>query len=186
MTWLRFHRRIALICGLTLLLPALLYLNALLGVWGMNRDIQSNIDNLIPRIARQYGLIEYTDELSDASELASREVAMLVYPASRDVASVSTALQTNIRRIFSDAGLTVSNSQVLPPREKEHFDYINIKLTVQGDVSGVDAALTDVAEFRPLLMVESLEMRPLRSGPSGAKEQIVVVSLQLLALRAIL
>ena len=71
-------------------------------------------------------------------------------------------------------------------REKEHFDYINVNLTVQGDISGVDAALTDIAEFRPLLLVESLEMRPLRSGRSGAKDQIVVVSLQLLALRAIL
>ena len=167
-------------------LPALLYVNTLLGVWGMHRDAQSDIDNLMPRIARQYGLIEHEDELRDASNLARRGVATLVYPASRDAASVSTTLQTSIRQIFSDAGLTVSNSQVLPVREKEHFNYINVNLTVQGDISGVDAALTDIAEFRPLLLVESLEMRPLRSGRSGAKDQIVVVSLQLLALRATL
>ena len=186
MIWLRSHRRTALICGLTLLLPALLYVNALLGIWGLQRDTQSDIDRLIPRIARQYGLIEHEEGLRDASNLASKEVAILVYPAARDAASVSTTLQTNIRQIFSDAGLTVSNSQVLPVREKEHFNYINVNLTVQGDISGVDAALTDIAEFRPLLLVESLEMRPLRSGRSGAKDQIVVVSLQLLALRAIL
>ena len=185
MKWLRSHPRIVLICGLTLLLPALLYVNTLLGVWGMHRDAQSDIDNLMPRIARQYGLIEHEDELRDASNLARRGVATLVYPASRDAASVSTTLQTSIRQIFSDAGLTVSNSQVLPVREKEHFNYINVNLTVQGDISGVDAALTDIAEFRPLLLVESLEMRPLRSGRSGAKDQIVVVSLQLLALRAV-
>ena len=186
MKWLRSHPRIVLICGLTLLLPALLYVNTLLGVWGMHRDAQSDIDNLMPRIARQYGLIEHEDELRDASNLALRGVATLVYPASRDAASVSTTLQTSIRQIFSDAGLTVSNSQVLPVREKEHFNYINVNLTVQGDISGVDAALTDIAEFRPLLLVESLEMRPLRSGRAGAKDQIVVVSLQLLALRATL
>ena len=186
MKWLRSHPRIVLICGLTLLLPALLYVNTLLGVWGMHRDAQSDIDNLMPRIARQYGLIEHEDELRDASNLARRGVATLVYPASRDAASVSTTLQTSIRQIFSDAGLTVSNSQVLPVREKEHFNYINVNLTVQGDISGVDAALTDIAEFRPLLLVESLEMRPLRSGRAGAKDQIVVVSLQLLALRAVL
>ena len=186
MTWLRSHPRIVLICGLTLLLPALLYVNTLLGVWGMHRDAQSDIDNLMPRIARQYGLIEHEDELRDASNLARRGVATLVYPASRDAVSVSTTLQTSIRQIFSDAGLTVSNSQVLPVREKEHFNYINVNLTVQGDISGVDAALTDIAEFRPLLLVESLEMRPLRSGRAGAKDQIVVVSLQLLALRATL
>ena len=186
MKWLRSHPRIVLICGLTLLLPALLYVNTLLGVWGMHRDAQSDIDNLMPRIARQYGLIEHEDELRDASNLALRGVATLVYPASRDAASVSTTLQTSIRQIFSDAGLTVSNSQVLPVREKEYFNYINVNLTVQGDISGVDAALTDIAEFRPLLLVESLEMRPLRSGRAGAKDQIVVVSLQLLALRATL
>ena len=186
MIWLRSHRRSAWICGLTLLLPMVFYVNTLVGLWGLHRDYQSDIDNLIPRIARQYGLIEHEDELRDASNMASKQVSALVYPASRDTASVSTALQSDIRQIFSDAGLTVSNSQVLPLRKKEHFDHINISLRVQGDMAGVDAALTDIAEFRPLLLVESLEMRPLRSGRSGANEQIVVVSLQLLALRAIL
>ncbi len=186
MTWLLSHRRIVWICGLTLLVPMLLYVNTLLGVWGLYSDAQSDINNLTPRIARQDGLIEYEDELRDASGVASREVATLVYPAARDAASVSTTLQSNIRQIFSDAGLTVSNSQVLPVREKQHFNYINVALTVQGDLSGVDAALTDIAAFRPLLLVESLEMRPLRSGRAGAKDQVVVVSLQLLALRAIL
>lgn len=186
MIWLRSHRHIAWICGLTLLLPMVLYINTLLGLWALHRAYQSDIDHLMPRIARQYGLIEYEDELLDASNRASRQVAALVYPASRETASVATALQSDIRQIFSDAGLTVSNSQVLPLRTEEHFDYININLSVQGDMAGVDAALTDIAEFRPLLLVESMEMRPLRSGRSGAKEQIIVVSLQLLALRAIL
>jgi hypothetical protein len=186
MIWLRSHRRSAWICGLTLLLPVVFYVNTLFGLWGLHRDYQSNIDHLIPRIARQYGLIEHEDELRHASNLASRQVSTLVYPATGDTASVSTTLQSDIRQIFSDAGLTVSNSQVLPLREQEHFDHININFSVQGDISGVDAALTDIAKFRPLLLVESLEMRPLRSGRSGAKEQIVVVSLQLLALRAIL
>ena len=186
MIWLRSHRHIAWICGVTLLLPLALYINTLLGLWALHRTYQSDIDHLIPRIARQYGLIEYEDELRDASNRASRQVATLVYPASRETASVSTALQSDIRRIFSEAGLTVSNSQVLPLRTEEHFDRININLSARGDISGVDAALTGIADFRPLLLVESLEMRPLQSGRSGGKEQIVVVSLQLLALRAIL
>ena len=94
--------------------------------------------------------------------------------------------QTSVRQILSEAGLTISNSQVLPVREQDDFDYISIRLTVEGDLSALDAALNDIAKFRPLLLVETLEMRSLRSGRMAKGAQIITASLQLFSLRAIL
>jgi general secretion pathway protein M len=189
MTWFRTHRPSAWICGLTLLVPLVLYFNALLGLWGMRHAYQSDIDNLIPRIARLRGLIGYESQLRESAELGTREIAELVYPASGDRATVSAALQTSVRQILSDAGLAVSNSQVLPIREKENFDYISIRLTVEGELSALDEALTNIAQFRPLLLVESLEMSSVRSGRSarnGPQKQIIHSTIQLLSLRAVL
>lgn len=186
MSWLQSHRRSAWICAFTLLVPALLYVNVLLALWGMHRGYQSEIDNLIPRIARLQGLIGYESQLRDSSTLGGQEVAKLVYPASGDRATASAALQTNVRQILSDAGLTVSNSQVLPAREKDNFDYIGIRLTVNGDLAALDAALSGIARFRPLLLVESLEMRPVRSARKDDPSQIITATLQLLSLRAVL
>ena len=186
MNWLRSHKRSAWVCGLTLLIPLFLYFNTLFGLWAMRSDYQSDIDNLAPRIARLQGIIGYESQLRDSAALGSKEIVKLVYPASGDRATVSAELQTNARQIFSEAGLTVSNSQVLPMRERENFDYISIRLTVEGDLSDLDAALSGIAEFRPLLLVESLEMRPLRAGRKVKGAQIVTATLQLLSLRAIL
>jgi hypothetical protein len=186
MMWLRSHRRSAWICGLTLLIPFVFYANSLFGLWDVRQAYQSDIDDLIPRIARQYGLIGHEDELRKSSNVGSKEIAKLAYPASTDAATASAALQTNVREVLSSAGLTVSNSQVLPVREKEHFDYISVKLTVQGELSELNSALTDIAAFKPLLLVEALEVRTDKSGRKDARKHVVIASLQLLSLRAVL
>lgn len=186
MNWLRSHRRSAWICGLTLLVPLLLYLNTLLGLFDVRHDHQYDIDRLMPRIARLQGLIGHESHLRDSATLSSKAIEKLVYPASGDRATVSAALQTSVRQIFSTAGLTVSNSQVLPIREQENFDYISIRLTVEGDLSALDGALTGIAQFTPLLLVESLEMRAVRASRKDSGRQIITATLQLLSLRALL
>jgi len=186
MTWLRSHRRVALICGLTVLVPLLFYIDVLFGLLQLRNDYQSEIDNFEPRIARLRGLIGFESQLRDSSARGLQEVGELVYPASGDRATDSAELQTNVREILSDAGLSVSNSQVLPVREKNNFDYISIRLTVEGDMSGLDAALSGIANFRPVLLVESLELGAIRTGRDSAGEQVVSATLQLLSLRALL
>lgn len=187
MSWILSHRRSAWICGLTLLVPLLLYFNMLFGLLDIGQSYKSEIDNLIPRISRLRGLVEVESQLRDTSARSSGALEKLVYPASGDRTTVSAALQTNVRQILSDAGLRVSNSQVLEIREKENFDYISIRVTVEGDLSGMDAALTGIARFRPLLLVESLDLSPVRSGRRGnEKGQIIKATMQLLSLRAVI
>jgi len=186
-TWLRLHQRTAWICGLTLLLPVVVYLNAILGMWGMRQSAQAEIERIEPRLARLQGLIDYESQLREASAAVDSQVLELVYPATEDQATVSAELQTNVRDIFSKAGLSVSNSQVLPPREQGNFDYIALKLTVTGDLPALDEALAGIGTYLPLVLVESLDVYPPRTarGKSDSQEQQITVNLQLLSLRAI-
>ncbi len=187
MSWLRSNQRSAWIIGLTLTIPALLYLNALLGLLGMRQGYQSEIDALEPRIARLHGLIEYEGQLRESALMVDKQLVNLVYPAIEDSATVSTGLQKDVRQIFVEAGLSVTNIQVLPVREKNAFDYIGLKLTVTGDIAGLDAAMIAIAGYMPLLLVESLDVWPARgSSRSGdSKVQTISASLQLLSLRAV-
>ena len=148
MSWLRLHQRTAWICGLTLLLPLVIYLNAMFGMWGMRQSSQAEIERIEPRLARLQGLIDYESQLRKASTAVDSQVLELVYPATEDQATVSAELQTNVRDIFGKAGLSVSNSQVLPARAQGNFDYIAVKLTVSGDLPALDEAHRD-----PLLVV---------------------------------
>lgn len=194
MNWLRVHQRTAWICGLTLLLPVLLLLGALLELWGLRQESQAEIDRVAPRIARLQGLIAHEEQLREAATAVESQVLDLVYPASEDRTTVSAMLQTNVRDIFAKAGLSVTNSLVIPVRERGNFDYIGVKLTVSGELSDLDEALTGIAAYYPLLLVETIDVAPARvarvrsrraPGKSDLEEQQLTASLQLLSLRAI-
>ena len=187
MIWLKSNQRLVWIVGLTLIVPAVLYLNVLFSLLGLRQDYQVEIERLEPRVARLQGLLEYEDQLRESAGKVDKQVVNLVYRATSDRAAVSATLQTSVRQILVEAGLSVSNSQVLPVREEGVFDYIGLKLTVTGSVASLDAALAAIAAYRPLLLTESLDMWPNRTrGRKGeADQQTVSTSLQLLSLRAV-
>ena len=187
MTWLRIHRRTVWIVGLTLLLPVLLYCNALLGLLSMRQGYSAEIDRQTPRIARLQGLIDYQEQLQQSAGAANREMEKLLYPAQEDRAAVAARLQQDVRQMLVEAGLSVSNSQVLPVREVEFFDYIELKVTVTGSLDGLDAALAAMAGYAPLILLESLEVWPNRSRVSKGEpdRQSLSATLQLLSLRAV-
>jgi len=190
--WLRAHQRTAWLCGMTLLLPALLYLYVVFGLLGVRHASQVAIDRLEPRVARLEGLIAHEDQLRDAAVAVDSQVLDLVYPASEERATVSATIQTNVRDVLSKAGLSVTNSQVLPVREQGNFDYIGVRLTVSGALPALDEALASIATYLPLMLVESLDIYPARvprlrttsGGSAPAEKQEITASIQVLSLRA--
>ena len=188
MEWVKAHPRSAAICGATLLVPVLVYLNLLLGTWGLRGEYASDVDRLGPRIARLQGIEQVEDQLRASSGQVQQQNARLVYPATAERTSVAAAMQSEVRQLMTDAGLTVSNSQVLPVREEEKFDYIGVKLTVAGDVASLDRALSELASFAPLIIVEGLDIWPTRqrSRKGEPSKQEATASLRLLSLRAVI
>lgn len=189
MSWFQANKRSAWVIALTLLVPLVVYLYALINLVSVRQTYQSDIDRLSPRIARLQGLIDNQAALSVSAEQADRLMVDLVYPVTEDRAAVAARLQQNIRQLLDEAGLSVSNSQVLPVREVELFDYIGLKLTVTGNVDSLDAGLATLLSHRPLLLVESLEIWPNRSNRRKKKDeqelQSLSATLQLLSLRAV-
>lgn len=189
MNWYQANSRSAWIIGLTLLVPLLLYGNILFSLVAVRQTYQADIDRIAPRVARLQGLIENEEALGLAAERAERLMVDLVYPVTEDRAAVSARLQQDVRQMLVDAGLSVTNSQVLPVREEAMFDHIGLKLTVNGDIEALDAGLAALTAHRPLLLVESLEVWPNRTGRRNKDDEeaphSLSASLQLLSLRAV-
>ena len=181
MNWIKTNRRSALIVGLTLLIPAILFLDALFGLISARQTYQGDVENLERRISRLQGLVAVEDVLRESTARVDTQVQNLFYPVSADQAEVSATLQTDVRRTLVESGLSVNNSQVLPVRQRERFDYIGVKLTATGDLAGLDAALAALSTHKPALVVESLEIWPNRAQA----QQAITASLQLLSLRAV-
>ncbi len=184
MKWFRDHPRYSVMLGLTALLPLCLVLYLCATLLGLRAGYQEEVDRLEPRIARLQGLMVYEADLERAAGEVGSDVLDLVYPASQDTGAVSAALQKNLREILSGAGLGITNSQIVPVREGDNFDRIAVKLTVTGNLEGLDAALAEITTYQPLLLVEELDVWPVRDRRVEGSEQTITSTVQVLALRA--
>ncbi len=187
MDWIRHHRRAATLVGVTLLVPLYFYLSTLFGVVGLGLEYRSEKNRLEPRLARLEGLLARESELTAQSQVASEALRGQVYADGQDPSALAAALQADVRQIFAEAGLSVSNSQVLPVRQGEVFDQVAVKLTVSGSLPALDAALIGVAAHKPRLLVESIDAFPARTGSRNNREeqQLLTAVVQLMVLRAI-
>lgn len=184
--WVKQHRRAALLVGLTLVLPLYLFFSAMGAALSARSEAVEAMDSIEPRVARMLGLIEKEDELRQALSGMSNVVSNHVYPTSSDAAAVAASLQAEARRIIADAGLEVTNSQVLAPRKRDAFDYVAVKVVARGTMEQLDQALGDIGAFRPVIFVESIDAFPnRRRRGDDAQEQMLTVSLQLLSLRIV-
>jgi general secretion pathway protein M len=104
-----------------------------------------------------------------------------VYPESTSSAAVAASLQAEARRILADAGMDVTNSQVLPARKRDGFDYVAVKVVSRGTLSALEESLGAFARFRPVILIESIDAFPNRQR--NADVQVLTVSLDLLSLR---
>lgn len=184
--WVQRHRRAAVLVGITLLVPVWLFVWALGEILSVRGEYRDQIDFMAPRIARLQGLIDHEDAIRAALEGSGATVANEIYAGQGDAASVSATLQAEARDILIDAGLEVTNSQVLPVRKHERHDYVGVKLVAQGDIEALDAALTALLAFRPRMFVETIDVIPrrVRSGANAVAEQTITVTIQLLSVRA--
>ena len=183
---MRRHRQSALVVGLTLLLPLALFFYACGVLWVQRAGYQQDIERLLPRIARLNGLIASEQALRESAGQVDSRVLDLDQPQTEPRAATAAARQQDVRKMLIAAGLEVRNSQLLPARELDGLDYLSVKLRVSGELAALDRALQEIVRHRPLMLVESIDVTPVRSSRRRSKpaQQAVTVNLQLLALRA--
>ena len=190
--WIIANRKAAVLVGLTLALPLFLLVSLAVDLLLTRQEYQQQIERLDPRIARLRGLVKTEKKLQKAYKKAEAGLEELTYSTGQNSDAVATAMQKNVRAIISAAGLSVANSQVLPVKEKqaEGFDEIRLKLTIKGDIAALDAALMQLTNYRPLLLIESTEIWPdrrsRRRDADVPEPQQLTASLQLMSLRPLL
>jgi general secretion pathway protein M len=185
--WIRGHRRNAILIMLTFALPLYLFMAALGAMLSARGEFREEINTIEPRLARMQGLIAKETELQESLAGVSTVVSDLIYPQSSAAEAVAASLQAEARRILSDAGMNITNSQVLRPRKRDQFDYVAVKIVARGTLEQLDRGLSDLDRFRPVVFVELLDAFPnRRRSKQDSPTQALTVSLQLLSLRSAL
>ncbi|MEP6389138.1 MAG: type II secretion system protein GspM [Halioglobus sp.] len=189
MNWVKLHPRSTVLVLITILLPLYIYLSILLGLVGIRSEGVQDIERIEPRLGRLLGLLQSEDTLAESAGKAEQSIAGLVYGSSDNAESVAANLQTSVRQILTDGGLAVVNSQVLPPAQRSAFEHVGLRLTARGSLAGLDAALAEIAAFRPMLLIEMVEARPTRTAnrrnaTEAESAQTLDITLQVFSLRA--
>ncbi|WP_435214587.1 type II secretion system protein GspM [Luminiphilus sp. nBUS_16] len=185
--WIRGHRRSAVLVALTLLLPLYFFLAAMTTMLAARGEYREQIDNIEPRVARMQGLVAKEDEIAKSLAGVNTIARDHIYPRSSAAEAVAASLQAEARRILSDAGMQVTNSQIQRPRKRDQFDYVAVKIVARGTLAQLDQGLSELDQFRPVIFVESLDAFPnRRRRKQETATQLLTVSMQLLSLRSVL
>jgi len=114
------------------------------------------LEEIEPRYARLLGLRDAAPQLEEGLKQARAALPRLGHSAERDAAQVGNDLQQLARRAVQVAGLTVTSSQVLPPRGEAGFERIGVSLQAEGALSGVQVALAALQAEVPRLTFDTL------------------------------
>lgn len=185
--WIAAHRSSALIVGASLIIPLGIVVYLLTSLWLQRMEYQGDIDRLKPRIARLQGLLESQDALLGTSGRVQTRIDNLVFDAQTSRQAVGAKLQTDIRQMMIDGGLRVTDIRILPAVEQESvLGQVGLRLTVSGSMEALDSGLTALAEYRPRVVVQYLDVKPDRGRArrgEKVKAQVVTASIQLVALK---
>lgn len=120
-------------------------------LWGLER-----LEEIEPRHARLLGLRDAAAQLEESLKQARAVLPRLGHTADRDAAQVGNDLQQLARRALQTAGLSVTSSQVLPPRGESGFERVGVTLQAEGALSGVQLALAALQAETPRIAFDSV------------------------------
>ena len=168
---IRFSKDVALV--LTSILLALVPLIAGgIYVYQKHRWARDLMAQLEPRYARLTGLELQKSELEDVRKRVQQAQTDYVYPASMDVSQAGNAAQQHVREIFAAAGMQISSSQVLQPKDEKGYDRIALKVQAEGELLALQSVLTVLGSQKPVIIIDGVVIQLVGSLniPSSAKQ----------------
>lgn len=184
--------RTTAVVGLSLFCLLALVLYVIGNFWLMRQEYAGEIDNITPRTARLLGFIHSEEQLAAAAHQVNQVLEEVAYFDGKDSAMTAASMQQQVREVMAAAGLSVSGSQILPRRKIEGFEQLNLNITVEGDIGSLDEAIGSLRVLRPLVLIQSVNIKPLRirntrrgaeKAPESEDQRMLSVRFHLLSLR---
>lgn len=162
-------RAIVLIsCG-TVLAAGLWTAFSIVGAYTQQFSERSRLE---PRIGRLLGYEASAESLSVSRAGAESALGALAFVRDADASSVGAELQQVLRAYASQAGLTVSGSQLELEGDiddEQRFTKMIVSLTLEGQPIALDTFLASLYRHSPALLVTDLNLRPMPPRRRGGK-----------------
>jgi general secretion pathway protein M len=151
-------------------------------VFQKHQSVQNRLTDFIePRYARLAGLRLSESALGTAAERARAMEMLYTYSSEQDANQSGNDAQQRVRSMLTTAGMTISSSQVLPPKDAHGIERIALSVRADGDLVSLHSALVGLAEMRPVVLVDSVNVQG--SGVPERGVQRLSVQFSFLVLR---
>ena len=164
--------RVALLQVLTVLLLGLPLLGVAYFVGTHHVSVGKHIEGLEPRYARLLGLSERQADFQALGQQAGEQLKRLAYPANQDATQAGNDAQQRIRALFADSKLEISSIQVMPSKEAGLFDRIPIDLRVEGDLTGIQNALSLLSTQSPVVLTEEVTLQTIGAVKPASTQRL--------------
>ena len=140
------------------------------------RQASSQLAEIGPRHARLAGMLQNKELFTESGSALKANLAQFIYPAADDASQTGNAALQKVRDLASARGLRVASSQSAAPRDEKGFDRIGLTLRVEGDWAELVALLRELAQQRPVIFTNTLQVgvyqRGLRDQPQSMFGQL--------------
>ena len=150
---------IGLLAGMVLLL-----LTAIVWpLWAKHQEISSTVDELVFRIQRYKRIIASRDLIFGQVDETRRQIAGQGYLSEQETEAMASAeMQQFIKNTISTAGGNLTSTQVLPQKDEGKLIRFGVKLRLSATMEMLRNILYEIEVSKPLLVVEQLDITPVR------------------------
>ena len=135
--------------------------------FSVHQRAQNRLNEIEPRFARLAGLLQRQGDMAALAKQANAKLSQRAYPVTQDVSKAGNDAQQRIKTLFSESRLDIISIQVLPlkaesradTKEDANFDRISIDLRVEGELSGIQNALSLLSAQVPLVLLDSMSIQ---------------------------
>lgn len=158
----------------TLSVLAAAVLGLVLWITTIHLDNLQAIQELEPRIARQLGLLQASDQLYKQAAGTDAILQQIALPSHVPENQASTELLQKVRKMFEGAGMSMQGAQALSIIDHPEYQLIPISMTAQGHVASLAQVLKQIRDERPLIHIERLAITPVRTRRNRQQEEQVI------------
>lgn len=149
--------------GLLVSMILLLSTAVFLPLWAKQQEIQDTINELVFRIQRYNRIVASQDLIFDQVERTRRQIVEQGYLSGQESEAIASAeMQQFIKNTISTAGGNLTSTQVLPQKDEGALIRFGVKLRLSGTMEMLRNVLYEIDVSKPLLIVEQLDMTPVR------------------------
>lgn len=128
-------------------------------VYQKHKWVQQNLARIEPRYARLVGLEQQKEEIDQAREQVLKAQTQYVYPAAMEASQAGNGALKRVQEIFTAAGMQISSSQVVQPKDEKGYDRITLNVQAEGELVALQGVLAVLGSQTPIIIVDTLNIQ---------------------------